>query len=289
MARLQSAMEFLMTYGWAILVIAVVLGALYELGLFSFNVSARLQPGSCSVSRPQGPGTTQNINTEGVCGGGIPEYVAVFNSNSYITINSSGSALMQDGITNFTVTAWFSAGRQPGVGGAILGDGSGAPTPVVELSISHSGYIISNICASVVISNYNAKSWYQVALEGVSNTITVYINGQLAGHGTCPLAMGIFGAPDEPFYIGSIGPSSGLPEYFNGSISNVQIYDTALSANAVQALYQEGIGGVPLDVYDLVGWWPLNGNANDYSGNMGNGASSNVVYTSSWTYDYATP
>ncbi|MDE1870554.1 MAG: hypothetical protein KGH71_06315, partial [Candidatus Micrarchaeota archaeon] len=35
--RLQSAMEYLMTYGWAILVIAVVLGALYQLGVFNGN------------------------------------------------------------------------------------------------------------------------------------------------------------------------------------------------------------------------------------------------------------
>ncbi|MDE1804548.1 MAG: hypothetical protein KGH59_02070 [Candidatus Micrarchaeota archaeon] len=35
MAKLQSAMEYLMTYGWAILIIAVVLGALYQLGIFS--------------------------------------------------------------------------------------------------------------------------------------------------------------------------------------------------------------------------------------------------------------
>ncbi len=33
--RIQSAMEYLMTYGWAILIIAVVLGALFELGVFS--------------------------------------------------------------------------------------------------------------------------------------------------------------------------------------------------------------------------------------------------------------
>jgi len=41
MARLQSAMEYLMTYGWAILIIAVVLGALYQLGIF--GSSATLQ------------------------------------------------------------------------------------------------------------------------------------------------------------------------------------------------------------------------------------------------------
>ncbi len=35
--RLQSAMEYLMTYGWAILIIAVVLGALFALGVFGGN------------------------------------------------------------------------------------------------------------------------------------------------------------------------------------------------------------------------------------------------------------
>ncbi|HVA82902.1 MAG TPA: hypothetical protein VNF06_01935, partial [Candidatus Aquilonibacter sp.] len=37
--RAQSAMEYLMTYGWAILVIAVVLGALYQLGIFGTSTS----------------------------------------------------------------------------------------------------------------------------------------------------------------------------------------------------------------------------------------------------------
>ena len=33
--KLQSAMEYLMTYSWAILILAVVLGALFTLGLFN--------------------------------------------------------------------------------------------------------------------------------------------------------------------------------------------------------------------------------------------------------------
>ncbi len=35
--KLQSAMEYLMTYGWAILIIAIVLIALFSLGVFSSN------------------------------------------------------------------------------------------------------------------------------------------------------------------------------------------------------------------------------------------------------------
>jgi len=42
--KAQSAMEYLMTYGWAILIVAVVLGALFELGVFS---SASLLGTSC--------------------------------------------------------------------------------------------------------------------------------------------------------------------------------------------------------------------------------------------------
>ena len=34
-ARLQSAMEFMVTYGWALIILAVVLATLYQLGVFN--------------------------------------------------------------------------------------------------------------------------------------------------------------------------------------------------------------------------------------------------------------
>ncbi len=42
--KLQSAMEYLMTYGWAILIIAVVLGALFELGYVCVGRDLQLIP-----------------------------------------------------------------------------------------------------------------------------------------------------------------------------------------------------------------------------------------------------
>lgn len=47
--RLQSAMEYLMTYGWAILILGVVLAALYATGLLSPNT---LVQDTCSVQAP---------------------------------------------------------------------------------------------------------------------------------------------------------------------------------------------------------------------------------------------
>jgi len=73
------------------------------------------------------------------------------------------------------------------------------------------------------------------------------------------------------------------------SIANLHIYNTSLSSNEIQALYQEGIGGAPINLQHLVGWWPLNGNANDYSGNSNNGVPTNVVFVSNWWIGYTPP
>ena len=67
--KAQSAMEYLMTYGWAILIIAIVLGVLYYLGVFNAtNLAPHAQPGSCQVYRPDGPGSLQFLSLQGTCG-----------------------------------------------------------------------------------------------------------------------------------------------------------------------------------------------------------------------------
>ncbi|MGC9142959.1 MAG: hypothetical protein ACP5HF_03685, partial [Candidatus Micrarchaeia archaeon] len=65
---------------------------------------------------------------------------------------------------------------------------------------------------------------------------------------------------------------------FFGNIANVQFYSTNLTASEVAQLYQGGVFGLPL-ARGLVAWYPLLGNANDYSGNGNNGVSYNVTYT----------
>jgi hypothetical protein len=70
--------------------------------------------------------------------------------------------------------------------------------------------------------------------------------------------------------------------YLNGQISNVQIYNTSLDASSIATLYQEGIGGAPVDPSHLVGWWPLNGDVKDYSGNNNNGAPTAITYTAQY-------
>jgi hypothetical protein len=49
MKKLQAAMEYLMTYGWAILIIALALGVLYSLGIMN---PSRLRPVMCLLPAP---------------------------------------------------------------------------------------------------------------------------------------------------------------------------------------------------------------------------------------------
>ncbi len=47
MKKSQAAMEFLMTYGWAIMIIFIVVGSLFYLGIFDFQI-----PTTCDIPNP---------------------------------------------------------------------------------------------------------------------------------------------------------------------------------------------------------------------------------------------
>jgi hypothetical protein len=286
-------MEYLMTYGWAILVIAIVLGVLYYLGVFnSANLAPRAQPGSCQVFRPNGPGTTYDAELSGTCNNELPEYVAQFNSgsNSQISVPqgqiSAGTenAFTQNGLTiafwidptNLqaghisTVNKWYS-----GEFAIILING-------VPTFYQGAGY-------AVQLGSLTNNQWQMLVMTRNAlnyNQINGYINGQYVGNGdfqdnnppvqtSNPLTFGL----SDPYF----------PVGLSGSMANIQIYNTSLSTNEIKMLYNEGIGGAPIDINNLVGWWPLNGNAQDYSGNLNNGVPSSIAYSSSWTSGYTAP
>ncbi len=280
--RSQSAMEYLMTYGWAILIIAIVLVALFSLGIFnSSNFSPRAQPGSCEVLR-----NSAQTSLVGQCNGMLPEYVAQFNgATGSIEVANSQSLSPTSSIT---ITVW------------------------VKLSGAVSNW------ASLNTKTYGSeRSWWFGFSPGSSNTIFWSVNGDNnCALPTSPLdswqfiAVTYNSTSGKLFYensalisscsysqTGSI-PNTVSPIYLvgdphwdvlNGTVANEQVYNATLSTKDIQALYQEGIGGAPINVNNLVGWWPLNGNANDYSGNDNNGVPTNITYTSAWTSGYSAP
>ncbi len=280
----QSAMEYLMTYGWAILIIAVVLAALFELGVFNpYTFAAKAQPGSCSVYRPDGAGTNNFISLLGPCTNEIPQYAAQFNGqNGYIIIPSGPVNLNYDPVT---LVAWVDPTTSNQYGTFLIGETAYGG----YLRVYNNGFMAAIVPPdSSMTQLFSAipavNKWYFVADTYNGTVETLYVDGvkeQNASFSITPTITNNMGIGACYF----CGPG----QYFFGLESNVQIYNTALSQPDIQALYKEGIGGVPIDLNNLVGWWPLNGNANDYSGNGNNGNAINVSFTGGWYKGYTAP
>ncbi len=298
--KLQSAMEYLMTYGWAVLLIGVILGALFELGLFNpTSFSAKATPGSCSIYRPNGPGTTQFIKKQGICNNEIPQYVAVKKGSSgaavssYISVAPSTSNISK--IQNaVTVSAWvnidpsflsnvynyvFSNSRDccGFYNGFDLYVATG--NPVFDIWNTNKYAYTSSVKLS-------SNTWYMLAGTFDGSLIKVYINGNYIGSAAYSGSIGVPSSYGS--YLGAMGAGPTAYE-FGGKLSNVQVYDTSLSANEIKSLYVAGIGAAPIDIQHIMGWWPLNGNANDYSGNNYDGVPNGISYTSNWESGYNIP
>ncbi len=288
---LQSAMEYLMTYGWAILIIAVVLGALFQLGIFNASTfTPKAPPGACHVFRPNGPMTSSFINLQGICNGELPQYVAKFDGTSSYSQLSYTPGINPSA---FTISVW-----------ADVKGGQGTyRSPITSRCTSGTntyGYMLyanyvnqwqfmtgEGIAAWGTVSGgtVTLNEWVHVVGTYSSGTVSLYLNGQSLGSATYAFS------PNTgcPMRIGA-GYTEGVPQFFfNGLLSNLQIYNSSLSSNEVSALYNEGIGGAPVKLNNLVGWWPLNGDAKDYSGNNYNTASSGMSFTSEWVNSYSAP
>ena len=129
----------------------------------------------------------------------------------------------------------------------------------------------SNFCTPIKIP---LNAWSFVAFTTTSTGASIYVNGKMVA--SISASEYIASSKDNQLVIGD---QSGGTRYFNGSMSNIQVYNTSLSSSQIQQLYQEGINSVPISNSGLVGWWPLDGNPNDYSGNNNNGTPVNVAYT----------
>ncbi len=95
-------------------------------------------------------------------------------------------------------------------------------------------------CSNVAVSDNN---WHMVAvtLDGSTNTLAFYVDGQPAGTAT---AWGwFFGSGD--YYLGGSPDKSNDPNQpLTGSLAETLIYDTTLTSSQIVGLYNNGLGTV---------------------------------------------
>ena len=76
--------------------------------------------------------------------------------------------------------------------------------------------------------------WVHVAMSANATGLKIYLNGTLSGStGTA------YGSPNTSsvLYLGRYGTGN---ERFNGNLDDARIYNRALSANEILAIYQQG-------------------------------------------------
>ena len=105
----------------------------------------------------------------------------------------------------------------------------------------------------------NLNEWSHILISVNSGTGTYYINNAVAGTGTFSISSV---STSQPFYIG--GSYTPVLAYFNGKLSNISIWNTALTPAQVTEIYNEG---VPSNLNNhsaysnLVSWWQLGSNS----------------------------
>ena len=115
-------------------------------------------------------------------------------------------------------------------------------------------------------------TWHHLVITHNNGEACAYINGKLTG---CAATSGDLPAIE---YLGQDGPGN---EYFDGSLDEVAIFDRVLSTDEIKTL------GTPAQSRlsaGLVGFYPFNGNPNDYSDPCcGNGNDATLVNGAQYT------
>ena len=268
-----------------------------------FFFTPKASPGSCQVFR-----TPAAVSLEGECTNQVPQTTAQFDGrNGYIS-----TSYVQSYVTSYTIAAWIKTTSSQGVLVEDRGSGSGSSiTLTIGASCGSAGGYCPGASAGVpaigVDSNgvwiglsgnkkVNDGSWHFIAATfeaPAGSTVTasdfsIYIDGKPAAGNTA--AIGSAQSPLTGLGGTQFGYSPAWGYYYSGSLADVQIYNVTLSPSEVLSLYMEGIGGVPVDPAHVVGWWPLNANADSYSGYEYNGvATGGVSFTGLWYSGYVQP
>ena len=356
----QSALEYMMTYGWAILIIVIVAVILYSMGIFNpsssltatstgfspFIVSSAVcSSGGLSLAVQAGPlpnlATSVTLQKVYVISSSGTNSLNRGYNISPVTLTSGHSAVLRLPIvcsssgTKFSLLSNLEYSYSTSAGnviinatGTLLGTSSSS-NKVAEFSSSAPSYInishsypgqtrltmvvwsnefggtgteFTSMCCAwrlfgdpsgsqfiidpgypnnqdiAVSTNYN--KWYMLSFSAYSSGSNIYysayINATEVGSGTTsgPIAY----IPYMMFGDQSNCITAGCA--FDGELSNGQVYSDNLSQQQIKTLYLEGIHGGPILNAGLIGWWPLDGNANDYSGNNNNGVAASVQWVS---------
>ena len=175
-------------------------------------------------------GTLQNSPTYSTSNGGI----LTFNgSNQYTTFSSPSNIPI--GNSNYTISVWFNASSLGQNGFVGWGD-YGATNQVTALRLSATGFVhywwANDLNVNTALS---INTWYNVVARFDGTNRQLWLNNVLIGGDTPGSGHNVPNANNL-----TIGTTN-VNEYFNGKISNVEIYNRAISDSEIAEIYNNFI------------------------------------------------
>ena len=223
------------------------------------------------VDTAKGTAITLDGNSDYVTFGSIGETVGKFTSSSAVTasIDFKLNGIPAASAIYILGTVYLSAGQSVYVLG--IGESSGTATIF--------GAVRSQIGDAYTQTEYvglETGRWYNASIVGdlVAGTVKLYLNGKEVDSVTPTFGSTTFVDNNDQINYDAIGARTFTGDrYFDGEVSNYRLYNRALSATEVEALYNEPWAGVvtaksappqylTLDTADsintgLLGFWPL--------------------------------
>ncbi len=203
-------------------------------------------------------------------------HVAKLNASAYnnSALGTSGFFLSNSSLSNlssFTITAWVdpNAYSTKQYTSDIYTIGPLSGNWALNFSMGASGQLAIDDYNGVTLKNFTSNmiiplnKWSFVAVTFNNSKFVLYVNNKQAS------APGQVETGNHESYIGL---------YYRGYIANMQIYNTSLGPAQMQDAYLSGMAGLPVSYAHLIGWYPLMGDANDYSGSHNTG----YPYHASW-------
>lgn len=224
-------------------------------------------------------------------------------SNDYVRVENN----IITSPTKLTIAAWFNKQGEGSNYECVIHRGTDSSIGNTEfwLGVSANDFLTATIGARTGVGwaagetavKVVLNKWYHLAATWDGTTVRVYIDGELDKS----YALASYSNANSPTRLGA--SNDGTAYQYNGLIDDVRIYSTALSASEVKELYQtratvdEGgnlsvmgvnYGGNTVEIATngvlnakdfsevgitdgLVAWYPLDGNARDYTMNRNDG------------------
>lgn len=228
--------------------------------------------GNALDARSRNNGTLQNGAT--YAAGNVGQAFSFDGINDVLSAPKSSE--LNFGTGDFSVEYWVKFNNVASLGGMMSGDNFGQvgdyngwlfnnDTGQIGLLVRKAS--VGSVTARVAQSNFSNGVWYHLAGVRSGRSVRLYVNGVLSATATETTAIDVSNSYE--IRVGSL--SAAGPQPFNGQIDEPAIYNRALSATEVQAIFNAGTAGKTKPTAttapaNLVGFWSGDGNANDIAG-----------------------